>query len=96
MANRGTLIVNTSGVGLSVAYKASPGVDCRKGLRLQLNSRQSSTVDTSVPFSARRFEYSTEYSTYIPCRRQTAAWLADSRRRGLVDYKGGLTIRGSA
>eukprot|EP00976_Prorocentrum_cordatum_P100676 1192322-Prorocentrum_minimum.AAC.4 len=27
----------------------------------------SSTVDTSIPFSARHFEYSTEYSTYIPC-----------------------------
>eukprot|EP00976_Prorocentrum_cordatum_P090760 1188247-Prorocentrum_minimum.AAC.3 len=45
-------------------YDTSPGVDGQKGLRLQLNSRQSSTVDTSIPFSTQRFEYSTEYSTY--------------------------------
>eukprot|EP00976_Prorocentrum_cordatum_P099358 1191802-Prorocentrum_minimum.AAC.2 len=31
-------------------------------------SIQQSTVDTSVPFSARHFEYSIDYSTYIPCR----------------------------
>eukprot|EP00976_Prorocentrum_cordatum_P112451 1195532-Prorocentrum_minimum.AAC.10 len=62
---------------------ASPGVDGQKGLRLQFNSRQSSTVDTSIlPFSVRRFEYSTEYSTYVPYR-QTATWLAESRLRGL-------------
>eukprot|EP00976_Prorocentrum_cordatum_P094359 1189753-Prorocentrum_minimum.AAC.1 len=49
--------------------QAPVGVDSKKGLRLQFNnSRQSSTVDTSMPFSARHFEYSTEYSTYIPCR----------------------------
>eukprot|EP00976_Prorocentrum_cordatum_P055601 1121850-Prorocentrum_minimum.AAC.1 len=58
------------------------GVDGQKGLRLQLNSRQSSTVETGIPFNARRFEYSTEYSTYIPCR-QTATWLADSRLHAL-------------
>eukprot|EP00976_Prorocentrum_cordatum_P092447 1188947-Prorocentrum_minimum.AAC.3 len=32
---------------------------------------RSSTVDTSIPFSAWHFEYSAEYSTHIPCR-QTA------------------------
>eukprot|EP00976_Prorocentrum_cordatum_P074102 1181388-Prorocentrum_minimum.AAC.1 len=30
---------------------------------------------------SQHFEYSTAYSTYIPCR-QTATWLADSRLRG--------------
>eukprot|EP00959_Pyramimonas_sp_CCMP1952_P341671 7157005-Pyramimonas_sp.AAC.1 len=49
----------------------SPGVDGQKGLRLQINSPPSSTVDTSTPFSARHFEYSVEHSTYIPCQ-QTA------------------------
>ena len=60
----------------------SPGVDGQKGLRLQFNSRQSSTVDTSIPFSARHFEYSVKYSAYIPCR-QTAHWL-----RGLLCSQG--------
>eukprot|EP00976_Prorocentrum_cordatum_P077034 1182527-Prorocentrum_minimum.AAC.1 len=32
---------------------------------------EAPTVDTGIPFSARHFEYSTGYSTYIP-RRQTA------------------------
>eukprot|EP00959_Pyramimonas_sp_CCMP1952_P455282 9471326-Pyramimonas_sp.AAC.1 len=31
----------------------------------------STTVNTGIPFSARHFEYSTEYLTYIPCQ-QTA------------------------
>ena len=53
---------------------SSPGVDGQKGLRLQFNSRQSSTVDTSIPFSARHFEYSIEYSTYIPCRQTAIGW----------------------
>eukprot|EP00976_Prorocentrum_cordatum_P093688 1189480-Prorocentrum_minimum.AAC.2 len=53
---------------------SSPGVDGKKGLQLQFNSRQSSTVDTSTPFSARHFEYSTEYSTYIPCRQTAIGW----------------------
>eukprot|EP00976_Prorocentrum_cordatum_P060893 1176083-Prorocentrum_minimum.AAC.2 len=70
---------------LGGAYITSPGVDGQKGLRPQFNSRLSSTVDTSIPFSARRFEFSTEYSTYIPCR-QTVTCLADSRLRGLA-YK---------
>eukprot|EP00976_Prorocentrum_cordatum_P055210 1113902-Prorocentrum_minimum.AAC.1 len=34
-------------------------------------SIQLSTVDTGIPFRAWHFEYSTEYSTYIPCQ-QTA------------------------
>eukprot|EP00976_Prorocentrum_cordatum_P062994 1176936-Prorocentrum_minimum.AAC.2 len=58
-------------------HLASPGVDGQKGLRLQLNSRQSSTVDTSIPFRARHFEYSTEYSTYIaifPADRLPHGW----------------------
>eukprot|EP00976_Prorocentrum_cordatum_P099506 1191866-Prorocentrum_minimum.AAC.2 len=63
--------------------ESSPGVDGQNGLRLQFNSRQSSTVDTSIPFSAQHFEYSTGYSAYIPCR-QTATCLADSRLRGLL------------
>eukprot|EP00976_Prorocentrum_cordatum_P098614 1191481-Prorocentrum_minimum.AAC.1 len=58
---------------------ASPGVDGQKGLRLQFNSRQSSTVDTSIAFSARHFEYSIEYSieysTYVPCRQTAIGWL---------------------
>eukprot|EP00959_Pyramimonas_sp_CCMP1952_P292931 6126696-Pyramimonas_sp.AAC.2 len=63
-------------------YLSKPGVDGQKGLRLKFNnSRQSLTIDTSKPFSARHFEYSTEYSMYIPCR-QSATWLADSRLRG--------------
>eukprot|EP00959_Pyramimonas_sp_CCMP1952_P431662 9040166-Pyramimonas_sp.AAC.1 len=33
-----------------------------------------STVDISIPFSARHFKYSTEYSTYIPCRRTAIGW----------------------
>eukprot|EP00959_Pyramimonas_sp_CCMP1952_P442507 9263617-Pyramimonas_sp.AAC.1 len=54
---------------------ASPGVDGQKGLRLQFNSRQSSsTVDTSTPFGVRHFEYSVEYSTYIPCRQTAIGW----------------------
>eukprot|EP00976_Prorocentrum_cordatum_P090918 1188312-Prorocentrum_minimum.AAC.1 len=57
--------------------EASPGVDGRKGLRLQFNSRQSSTVNTSIPFSAWHFEYSTEYSTYIPCQRTAIGWPTD-------------------
>eukprot|EP00959_Pyramimonas_sp_CCMP1952_P194174 4060460-Pyramimonas_sp.AAC.1 len=40
---------------------SSPGVDSQKG-QLQFNSRQSSTVDTSIPFSARYIKYSIEYS----------------------------------
>eukprot|EP00959_Pyramimonas_sp_CCMP1952_P002843 58850-Pyramimonas_sp.AAC.1 len=51
----------------------SPGVDGQKGLRLQFNSRQS-TVDTGIPLSARHFEYSTEYLTYIPCRQTAICW----------------------
>eukprot|EP00976_Prorocentrum_cordatum_P097375 1190964-Prorocentrum_minimum.AAC.3 len=53
---------------------SSPGVDGQKGLRLKFNSRQSSTVDTSIPFSARHFDYSTECSTYIPCRQTAIGW----------------------
>eukprot|EP00976_Prorocentrum_cordatum_P104621 1193974-Prorocentrum_minimum.AAC.3 len=34
----------------------------------------STVVDTSRPFSARHFEYSTEYSTYIPCRQTAIGW----------------------
>eukprot|EP00959_Pyramimonas_sp_CCMP1952_P329026 6888332-Pyramimonas_sp.AAC.1 len=45
----------------------SPGGDGQKGLRLQFNSRQSSTVDAGVLFSARHIEYATEYSTCIHC-----------------------------
>eukprot|EP00959_Pyramimonas_sp_CCMP1952_P265466 5550897-Pyramimonas_sp.AAC.1 len=52
----------------------SPGVDGQTGLRLQFNSRQSSTVDTIIPFSARHFEYSIEYSTYVPCRQTAIGW----------------------
>eukprot|EP00976_Prorocentrum_cordatum_P059643 1175582-Prorocentrum_minimum.AAC.4 len=37
-------------------------------------SIQQSTVDTSVPFSAWHFEYSTEYSTYIPYRQTAIGW----------------------
>eukprot|EP00976_Prorocentrum_cordatum_P075893 1182080-Prorocentrum_minimum.AAC.2 len=62
---------------LTIGYTAvaSPGVDGQKGPRLQFNSRQSSTVDTSIiPFSARHSEYSTEYSTYIPCRQTAIGW----------------------
>eukprot|EP00959_Pyramimonas_sp_CCMP1952_P047237 985756-Pyramimonas_sp.AAC.1 len=63
----------------------SPGVDGQKGLRLQFDSRQSSTVDTSKPFvSAQHFEYSTEYSAYNPCPQTATTWLAGSRLRGLV------------
>eukprot|EP00959_Pyramimonas_sp_CCMP1952_P332822 6969398-Pyramimonas_sp.AAC.1 len=29
----------------------------------------------SIPFRARHFEYSTEYSTYIPCRRTAVGWI---------------------
>eukprot|EP00959_Pyramimonas_sp_CCMP1952_P311273 6514272-Pyramimonas_sp.AAC.1 len=47
----------------------SPGVDGQKGL---LSKR--STVDTSIPFSARHFDYSTDYSTYIPCRQTAIGW----------------------
>eukprot|EP00976_Prorocentrum_cordatum_P096108 1190435-Prorocentrum_minimum.AAC.2 len=60
--------------GAGDAREASPGVDGQKGLRLQLNSRQSSSVDTNTPFSARHFEYSIEYSTYIPCRQTAIGW----------------------
>eukprot|EP00959_Pyramimonas_sp_CCMP1952_P166113 3471738-Pyramimonas_sp.AAC.5 len=42
---------------------SSPGVDGQKGLRLQF------AVDTTIPFSARHFEYSTEYSTLFPADR---------------------------
>eukprot|EP00959_Pyramimonas_sp_CCMP1952_P123585 2583613-Pyramimonas_sp.AAC.5 len=61
---------------LRVTTSTSPGVDGEKGgLRLQFNSRQSSTVDTSIPpFSARHFEYSIGYSTYIPCRKTAIGW----------------------
>eukprot|EP00976_Prorocentrum_cordatum_P098967 1191628-Prorocentrum_minimum.AAC.2 len=52
----------------------SPGVEGQIGLRLQFNSRQSSTVHTIFPFSARHFEHSTEYSTYIPCRQTAIGW----------------------
>eukprot|EP00959_Pyramimonas_sp_CCMP1952_P302666 6333206-Pyramimonas_sp.AAC.1 len=48
---------------------SSPGVDGQKGLRLQ-----SSTVDTSIPFSARHFEYSIEHSMHIPCRQTAIGW----------------------
>eukprot|EP00976_Prorocentrum_cordatum_P082365 1184783-Prorocentrum_minimum.AAC.1 len=37
-------------------------------------SIQQSTVDTSIPFSARHFEHSVEYSTYIPCRQTAIGW----------------------
>eukprot|EP00959_Pyramimonas_sp_CCMP1952_P070432 1471171-Pyramimonas_sp.AAC.1 len=29
---------------------------------------------TCIPFSARHFEYSIEYSTYIPCRQTAIGW----------------------
>eukprot|EP00959_Pyramimonas_sp_CCMP1952_P413975 8673469-Pyramimonas_sp.AAC.1 len=29
---------------------------------------------SSIPFSARHFEYSIEYSTYIPCRQAAIGW----------------------
>eukprot|EP00959_Pyramimonas_sp_CCMP1952_P432282 9052718-Pyramimonas_sp.AAC.1 len=57
--------------------------------------KRPSTVYTSIPFSAHHFEYSIEYSTYIPCR-QTATWLADSRLRGLSSVAvagGGVCLR---
>eukprot|EP00976_Prorocentrum_cordatum_P102687 1193165-Prorocentrum_minimum.AAC.1 len=37
-------------------------------------SIQQSTVDTSKPFSAQHFEYSVEYSMYIPCRQTAIGW----------------------
>eukprot|EP00976_Prorocentrum_cordatum_P047198 953303-Prorocentrum_minimum.AAC.1 len=40
------------------AHTPSPGIDGQKGLRLPFNGRQSSTVDTGIPFSARHVEYS--------------------------------------
>eukprot|EP00959_Pyramimonas_sp_CCMP1952_P159386 3333450-Pyramimonas_sp.AAC.2 len=59
-------------------YHQAPESTAEKAFDFDLyNSRQSSTVDTSIPFCARHFEHSTEYSTRIPCR-QTATWLADS------------------
>eukprot|EP00976_Prorocentrum_cordatum_P080001 1183800-Prorocentrum_minimum.AAC.2 len=39
-----------------------------------VNSRQSSTVNTSTPSSAHHFEASTEFLTYIPCRRTAIGW----------------------
>eukprot|EP00959_Pyramimonas_sp_CCMP1952_P036882 771587-Pyramimonas_sp.AAC.1 len=32
------------------------------------------TVDTRIPFSAQRFEYSVECSAYIPCRQTAIGW----------------------
>eukprot|EP00959_Pyramimonas_sp_CCMP1952_P467843 9492265-Pyramimonas_sp.AAC.1 len=77
------------GCGPPTSLQAPRSRRPKKGLRFQFNSRQSSTVDTSIPLSARHFEYSAEYSTYIPCR-QTAAWRADSRLRGLPRCNRGL------
>ena len=37
-------------------------------------SIQLSTVDTSIPCSARHFEHSIEYSTYVPCRQTAIGW----------------------
>eukprot|EP00976_Prorocentrum_cordatum_P024654 501565-Prorocentrum_minimum.AAC.5 len=48
-------------------------------------------VDIRIPFSAQYFEYSTKYTTYIPCR-QTATCLADSRLRGLVGVTPGVVV----
>eukprot|EP00976_Prorocentrum_cordatum_P112476 1195538-Prorocentrum_minimum.AAC.3 len=59
-----------------------PSTSIQQSTVVDLDSRRPSTVDTSIPFSAQCFEYSTECSTYIPCR-QTATWLADGRLRGL-------------
>eukprot|EP00976_Prorocentrum_cordatum_P078859 1183302-Prorocentrum_minimum.AAC.1 len=36
--------------------------------------RLVSSWATSIPFGARHFEYSTEYSTYIPCRQTAIGW----------------------
>eukprot|EP00959_Pyramimonas_sp_CCMP1952_P405171 8491850-Pyramimonas_sp.AAC.2 len=55
--------------------RQAPESTAKKSLRLQFNSQQSSTVDTSRPFSARHFEYSIEYSTYIPYRQTAIGWL---------------------
>eukprot|EP00976_Prorocentrum_cordatum_P090877 1188291-Prorocentrum_minimum.AAC.3 len=39
-----------------------------------VNVTMSSTVDTSIPFSARHFEYSVAYLTFIPCRQTAVGW----------------------
>eukprot|EP00976_Prorocentrum_cordatum_P086340 1186474-Prorocentrum_minimum.AAC.1 len=68
-AVRRRMAPRTSSTGARSRNKPREERNGQKGLRLQFNSRQSSTVDTSIlPFSARHFESSTKYSTYIPCR----------------------------
>eukprot|EP00959_Pyramimonas_sp_CCMP1952_P417093 8738659-Pyramimonas_sp.AAC.1 len=63
---------------------ASPGVDDQKGLRLQFNSRQSSTVDCQHYYTIQRTAFRifhrifNVYSLSTDCH-----WLAVSRVRGL-------------
>eukprot|EP00976_Prorocentrum_cordatum_P085439 1186093-Prorocentrum_minimum.AAC.2 len=59
---------------LKGGLKQAPESTAKKAFDFNSTVNLNSTVDTSIPFSARRFEYFIEYSTYIPCR-QTATWL---------------------
>eukprot|EP00976_Prorocentrum_cordatum_P082397 1184799-Prorocentrum_minimum.AAC.7 len=71
---------------------SSPGVNGQNGLRLQFNSRQSSTVDTSIAFSAQYLEYSSNIRRIFPADRLPLAGRQSTSGLGVHDAHVDATV----